>query len=370
MTHPETTTIIRDVFDPLTGTRQTLAWQGGTPIVGGEELVADAFRREIDGSELWVLPAIYDADAHMPLVSAGVRRFDLQRGLAGGVAQMNVALPWQEAQHFDLAALVADLTHHTLPRIVPLLSVSPNEASHPFPSWLADNAATVKALLPAVCKLYSYDPNFDANLDAVLAAGLKPMIWCSTLEGLDHVVGRIPDGPLHLRHATSGAMLATMRAAKGATVQTSPHFLLPLGGKRTELTVLPPPVGDEARQTLVEVFMDGIDMVASDHGAPPLRRPPTKESPGLQVQQHFLPALLTLAEEHDWPLADLLAKVTTAPAEVFGVEAPKGFTLVDPTWREPVTLWPDQATDRAPFEGMALKGRVLAVAGQDHVELV
>lgn len=360
------TTIIRDVLDPLTGARRDLLWAGGAPVAQ-----AAGPAREIDGTELWVLPAIYDADAHMPFVQAGVRAFDRQRGLAGGVAQMNVALPWQQIAHQDLAILVADLTRSALPRIIPLLSVSPDETSAGFPAWLAIHAGEVKDLLPSVCKLYSYDPNFDANLDAVLEAGLKPMIWCATEDGLAHVVGRVPTGPLHLRHATSATMLETMRRATGATVQTSPHFLLPLSDdKRRGLTVLPPPVSDALRLSLASVCMADIDLIASDHGAPGLRRPPGKDSPGLQVQQHFLPALLTLAETEGWDLAALLAKVTTAPAAVFGVEAPRGFTLVDPTWREPVTLWPDQGSDRAPFEGMPLKGRVLAVAGDDHVELV
>ncbi|MDD3446727.1 MAG: hypothetical protein PHS60_15070 [Zavarzinia sp.] len=366
MSTPRLITVVRDVLDPLTGTRHDLRWAAGKPVATGTDA-----GREIDGTELWILPAIYDADAHMPFVTAGVRAFDRQRALAGGVAQMNVALPWQQIQAMDLAALVADLTRDVLPRIIPLLSVSPDDSSAGFPAWLAAHAGEVKMLLPSVCKLYSYDPYFDANLDAVLAAGLKPMVWCSTEDGLDHVIERIPDGPLHLRHATSAAMLATMRRAAGATVQTSPHFLLPLSkAKRDDLTVLPPPVGDDPRQSLVEACMAGIDLIASDHGAPGLRRPPGKDSPGLQVQQHFLSAILTLAELYSWDLGALLAKVTSAPARVFGVEAPQGFTLVDPTWREPVTLWPDQGSDRAPFEGMALRGRVLAVSGGGDVELV
>jgi dihydroorotase-like cyclic amidohydrolase len=160
-----------------------------------------------------------------------------------------------------------------------------------------------------------------------------------------------------------------MKRAVKASVQTSPHFLLQTPeSKRESLTVLPPPTSPEQKRSLAEVFLDQVDFIASDHVGPPFMGPPT--SPGLQTQQQFLSALLTLSEQNGWPLARLLPKATTAAAAVFGVAPPNGFILVDPTHAEAVSRWPGQAPDRAPFEGLTLKGRVLALAAAERVELV
>jgi dihydroorotase-like cyclic amidohydrolase len=164
-------------------------------------------------------------------------------------------------------------------------------------------------------------------------------------------------------------MVTTMRKATKATIQTSPHFLLPIDdNKRAQLTVLPPLSPAEAGHSLARVFLDEIDLIASDHNAPFYLGPPV--TPGLQTQQQFLPALLTLCERFGWPLADTLQKATRAPAKIFGTSEPDEILLVAPNHEEVVSNWPGQAPDRAPFEGMTLKGRVLVMAGRDQVDLV
>ena len=325
--------------------------------------------RDIDGSALWLLPALYDADAHMPHLEFGVRESDILRALAGGVSRMNVAVRWQLARAMDIAELARDLKRHRLPRFIPLLSVSPNAESAEFPSWLRDNVQVLAEHFPKVCKLYSNDPNLHRNLDALWATGIIPMVWNADDAGLAQVVERAGDRPLHLRHATSAAMVQTMRKATKATIQTSPHFLLPIADhKRAALTVLPPLSPADAGRSLASVFLDEIDMIASDHNAPYYLGPPV--TPGLQTQQQFLPALLTLCETFGWPLSAILEKATRAPAAIFGTEAPDEILLVAPDHSEVVANWPGQTPDRAPFEGMTLKGRVLVVAGREQVELV
>ena len=91
------TTTIYDVLDPISAERKSIRWQGNQLVDVAPTLSAVA-GREIDGSSFWILPALYDADAHMPHVPFGVRLSDLHRALAGGVAHMNVALPWQLAR--------------------------------------------------------------------------------------------------------------------------------------------------------------------------------------------------------------------------------------------------------------------------------
>ncbi|HEX4507947.1 MAG TPA: hypothetical protein VH722_19630 [Alphaproteobacteria bacterium] len=359
-------TTVHDVLDPLTGQRRSLRWSYGGAIATAPSFV-DGEGRDIDGADLWVLPPLYDADAHLPFIPFGVRHSDIQKALAGGIAQFNVALPWQLARNYPLADLAADLGRTALPRIIPLLSVSPDADSAGFPAWLRNHVDELRQFTPPICKLYSDDPNFAANLEAIWEVGLEPMVWCWTWPELEALVERAGDRPLHHRHATSSEMVALMQKATSATLQTSPHFLLLAGGKRGALTVLPPPPPEEQAGSLAKVFLDEVDIIVTDHNAPPVRGNPT--GPGLQTQQTFLQTLLTLAESHDWPLDRVLAKATTAPASLFETAAPSGFLLVDPD-AEPSALWPGQGPDRAPFEGLPLKGRVLAVGAADRVELL
>ncbi len=361
-------TTFHNVWDPLIGERRSIRWQ-----VEGGFTLAPAYPekqgRDIDGSKLWMLPALYDADAHMPHLEFGVRQSDIMRALAGGISRMNVAVRWQLARTMDLVALAQDLKRHQLPKFIPLLSVSPNAESAEFPVWLRENVTVLTEHFPRLCKLYSTDPNLHRNLDALWEAGITPMVWNADDDGLAQVVERAGNQPLHLRHATSAAMVATMRKATNATIQTSPHFLLPIEDhKRASLTVLPPLSPIEAGRSLADIFLDEIDMIASDHNAPFYLGPPV--TPGLQTQQQFLSALLTLCEIFGWPLSAMLDKATQAPAAIFGTSPPDEILLVAPDHEEVVGNWPGQTPDRAPFEGMALKGRVLAMASRERVELV
>jgi hypothetical protein len=359
-------TTVHNVLNPLTGARQALRWAHGDGIAMSAAFAAEE-GRDIDGTDLWVLPPLYDADAHLPFIPFGVRHTDIQKALAGGIAQFNVALPWQLARSYPLADLAAELGRIALPKIIPLISVSPDADSAGFPAWLRDHVDEVREFTAPICKLYSDDPNFVANLEAIWEVGLEPMVWCWTWQELEALVERAGDRPLHHRHATSLQMVELMRKATRATLQTSPHFLLLADGKRGALTVLPVPPPEDHAASLAKIFLDEVDIIVTDHNAPPVRGNPT--GPGLQTQQTFLQTLLTLAESHDWPLERVLAKATTAPAALFGTAAPSGFLLVDPD-AEPSALWPGQAPDRAPFEGLPLKGRVLAVGAADRVELL
>jgi dihydroorotase-like cyclic amidohydrolase len=359
-------TTIHDVLNPLTGARQSIRWQGE-----GVAMAATwphGAGRDVDGAHLWLLPALYDADAHMPLVEFGFRHADMQCALAGGVAQMNVAIPWQLIRDLDIQSLAADIFRAGLPAIIPLLSISPDADSAAFPAWLKAHRGIYTEIFPALCKLYSTDPNLEQNIEAVWDAGLKPMIWNACDEDLAKIVERAGDRPIHLRHATSSAMVELMRRAANATLQTSPHFLLPLAPAKAEaLYVLPALPPEAVSRTLADVFLAQVDMIVTDHNAPPFSGP---AGPGLQSQQHFLSTLLTMAENFAWPLDAVWHKATRAPADIFGVSAPAAMLLVDPGLYETVTNWPGQSADRAPFETLRLKGRVLAMMSANEVALV
>jgi len=144
-------------------------------------------------------------------------------------------------------------------------------------------------------------------------------------------------------------------------------MVLPLApGRREQLAVLPIPPADEDRESLLAALTK-VDLIASDHVSPPIDDP---TGPGLQTQQHFTSALLTLAERTGIPLGDLWGKVTTGPAQVFCVRPATGFLVVDPTSRETVRRWPRQHEDRAPYLDIELLGRTIAVAADDRIVVV
>jgi hypothetical protein len=321
----------------------------------------------VDGSKLWLMPALYDADAHLPVASLGRRVSDSHAALHGGVAIVNVAVQWQDIHDFDLEVLVDSISAAALPRMIPILSVHSDTSSEGFIDWLDSNVARLKTLMPPVCKLYSYGHGFWENLDALFRHGLLPIIYCKELEDVEKVVERA-SGPVHFRHAVTTELVRVMRSLAGATLQTCPHFLLPIDAdQRGRLFVLPP-VGDEtARMGLADLFLDNIDLIVSDHNAPPLNDP---TGPGLQVQQDFASSLITASDVYGWPLDSVWAKATTAPADLYDTELGDAFVIIDPDFDRVVNLWPRQTPDRAPYLGSHLRGRVLAVGAGDAASVV
>lgn len=360
------TTTFHDLLDPGTGERTSIRLAGGSVVERAESLPGTE-GVDIDGTDLWVLPALYDADAHLPVATVGRRAADTWAALHGGTARINVALQWQDIRHLDLAELVGGIAGPVLPRITPILSVHSDVDSTGFGDWLQANVDPLTALMPPVCKLYSYGDGFWENLDAVFDAGLLPIIYCKEDADLEAVVARARR-PVHFRHAVSDALIATMKGLEGATLQTSPHFLLPLAVPASDLFVLPPVQGDDIRMGLVDRFLADIDLVVTDHNGPPLGPPP---GPGLQVAQDFLASLVTASQLHGWPLDQVWAKATTAPAARYQVDLGETFVVVDPAFERTVTLWPPRQTpDRAPYLGSTLTGRVLAIGADDTATLV
>jgi hypothetical protein len=358
------TTSFHGLTDPLTGAAQAVLVGGGRVLERGTQVTHGDL--EIDGSGLWILPAVYDGDAHLPLLRVGFRAVDAYSALHGGVGHQNVALSWQLLRS-DLAGTLSAMTAALppVPEITPVLTVD-DEDTGDFADWLKGNVGTLRELVAPVVKLYSRDQHFERNLEAVWASDLTAVVYCYDLPDLDWLVGHT-HGPLHHRHATSAALVEAMLST-GSSVQTSPHLLLPLApGRRDTLTVLPTPPDDAERDSLAAVFLDRVAMLGSDHNAVPPKDP---TGPGLQGQQHLLQATLALSRHYGWNLKDVWAKVTSGPSAVFGVPHEQSFVIVDPGYTEMVAPWPLQAADRAPFTGLSLPGRVLAVGYGEHAQLV
>ncbi|MDQ2677771.1 MAG: hypothetical protein M3Y51_03430 [Actinomycetota bacterium] len=348
---------IEGLFDPLSGEHRDL--ETSVAHLPGETT--------IDGSSWWVLPGLYDADVHWPIFDAGARGLDRFSAMRGGVIAVNTACPWDRVARVGPTAVTAALAPLRLPQVIPVLSVSPDETSKGFAAWLSDHAEELLTTWPAVCKLYSYDERFDEHFDAVVAAGMRPIIYAFDDDAVDRIVGR--GVPVHFRHAVTPELIERMKALPGATVQVSPHFLARvLDEHRGQLHVLPP-VGDAAaRAALVDVTIDRVDVLASDHNAPVAGN----EGPGLDAADLFLPALLTVAAEQDWAMTDLVPKLRDTPASVFRTEhlLQDGAVIVDPTASELIGAAPGQEARRIPYVGTHLSTRVVGVVAGHQMRFV
>ncbi|MET0699388.1 MAG: hypothetical protein ABWY93_06955 [Mycobacterium sp.] len=341
---------LTDVLDPLTGARADLEFD--VPGVSG------AIAGTLDGAHLWQLPALYDADAHLPVLQLGLREQDRWRALAGGAAAINSAVPWHLIADLDLDAVTEFFAATSFPRVLPILSVADEPSSEGFAAWLDKYGEQIRTTWMPTIKLYSNDPYFRQNLEAIWQAGCRAAIYFYDDEAFQAVAGE-SGGPVHFRHITSQDMYEQVTARPDSTCQTSPHFLVQLPESRpADLFVLPPVPGGAARESLRGV-VSAIDLIASDHNAPVRGN----TGPGLESEQHLLSALLTLVGEGVLDLPTALAKSGPAAAAVFRpvTEIPQALVVVDPA-SGPVQLWPGQEARRAPYRGLDMAGTVLAVA--------
>ncbi|SNQ45416.1 conserved hypothetical protein [Frankia canadensis] len=344
---------LTDVVNPLTGERADLTIEVPGP-------AGPAPAPAIDGSELWVLPGLYDADAHLPILTRGLRETDRWRALAGGATTVNTAVPWHQLEALDLDVVTAYFASTAFPQILPILSVASDVDSEAFPKWLATFGERIRQTWMPTIKLYSDNPNFWPNLEAIWAVGCKAAIYFYSDEAFEGVLAS-RGGPVHFRHVVSEAMSDRIATRPNSTTQTSPHFLIELpAGRPGELHVLPPvPDDDAARASLLRILAERVDLIASDHNAPIAGN----TGPGLEIEQHLLPALLTLVEQGALDLPTAIAKTTTAARAVFGPAQPLADAriVVDPRPTGPAGLWPGQEARRAAFRHVPLSGAIVAV---------
>lgn len=342
--------IFTNVYHPLTGEHSDIPIAVPSPPAPEPTTV--------DGSELWALPGIYDADAHIPLLSLGLRHQEMHSPRMGGITHVNTALQWQQLRGFDVAAIGDYCAETVLPRYIPTLSVEPEDTDG-FADWLDANAQTLQQHWAKVCKLYSPDPNFGANIEAVWRAGLTAVVYSWDDDDLDRVAA-LRGGPLHHRHARSKTSAQVMQSTPGATLQTSPHYLLELVDEHArDLHVLPPVPGGGDRTSLLDMLVSDIDMIATDDNAPVYGN----TGPGLSSQRYLLSTLLTVAKIEGIPLAALWEKVTTKPAAIFGTAhmIDESVIVVDPKRRTPVGFETGEGP-RNPYVGLVLSGAVVAMA--------
>ncbi|HEY2356162.1 MAG TPA: dihydroorotase [Phenylobacterium sp.] len=177
---------------------------------------------------------------------------------------------------------------------------------------------------------------------------------------------------------TAEALVSLKRARdKGlpVTATTSINHLsfneIDIGDYRTFCKLDPPLRSEDDRQAVIEAVATGlIQVVVSAHAPAPAedkRLPYDEAAPGAVGLQTLLPALLTFHHEDRIPLIDLIRTVTSAPADLLGLEAgrlAKGAPadLVLCNLNAPLMIVADQLISKSknsPFDGRRLQGKVL-----------
>lgn len=199
-------------------------------------------------------------------------------------------------------------------------------------------------------------------------------------------------GRYHAAALTCAESLEVLERAKEAglpvTASVSINHLsfneLDVLGYRTYFRLQPPLRAEEDRQALIRALSSGLlDVVVSDHVPQDVegkRLPFSEAEPGAIGLETLLPAALRLVHSDSVDLVNLLAALSTRPAQILGLDAgtlkpgsAADVIVFDPD--RPFVLEPGQLKSRSrntPFDGARLTGRVLRtiVAGEVVYEYV
>jgi dihydroorotase len=216
-------------------------------------------------------------------------------------------------------------------------------------------------------------------------AGIPAFTETIALATMLHLV-RSTGARVHFCRLSSAAAVEMMRAAKKeklpVTCDVGIHYVhlseMDLGYYDTNCRLDPPLRSQRDREALASGLADGtIDCAVSDH-APvdedQKQLPFAEAEPGATGLELLLPLTLKWGAERKLPLAKTLARVTSDPARVLGIQsgriepgAPADLVLFDPAeaWRVTPEALKSQGKN-TPFLGYELSGRVQAtvVAGR------
>ena len=196
---------------------------------------------------------------------------------------------------------------------------------------------------------------------------------------------RLTGARLHIAHVSTSRGVDLVRHAKAeglpVTAETAPHYLAitdeSIKSYDARFKMNPPLRGAGDRAALKEGVRDGtIDVIATDHAPHPAERKEVEfdQAPfgviGLETSLAVCIAELLDSKVLDWPA--LIHAMSSRTASILGwgggrlaVEQPSDLVLIDPS-----TVWTVRGeafaslSRNCPFEGQAVKGRVLlTVAG-------
>ncbi len=182
---------------------------------------------------------------------------------------------------------------------------------------------------------------------------------------------------LHIRQVTTAESIDIVRRAKARGVRvtcgvTPAHMLLndqSTLGYRTFARMSPPLRSESDRLAVLDGLVDGtIDIIASGHDPrtqEDKRLPFADAAPGMVGAETLLALALTPVHDGRLPLINLLAKLSSTPAALFGLPGgtlaagePADLLLFDPNapWRIDADRF---AADNTPFDGSPVQGKVL-----------
>jgi len=181
---------------------------------------------------------------------------------------------------------------------------------------------------------------------------------------------------MHIAHVSTAESVAAIRAAKqrGArvTAETAPHYFtltdaaVEKYGARAKMN--PPLRSEKDREAILQGLADGtLDVIATDHAphADSEKEAPFPQAPnGITGLETSLPLSLRLVENGILTLPDLVAKMSTIPAGIIGVDSglyvgkPADMAIIDKDVEYEMQVDDFYSkSDNSPFIGWHFKGR-------------
>ena len=199
---------------------------------------------------------------------------------------------------------------------------------------------------------------------------LQVMIDCRLAQATG---ARLHIGPISLGESAQIIRKAKVKGVR-VTCSTSPHYFTltenDVGDYRTFAKVLPPLRDAENRDAIADAVADGtIDVVASSHHPQDVdakRLPFAQAAPGIVGLETLLALTLKLHHENKISMLDLLAKMTSNPAEILRLpvgrlSVGKAADIVIFDAGEPWRISNDQLHSKSknsPYETLPVQGRV------------
>jgi dihydroorotase len=199
----------------------------------------------------------------------------------------------------------------------------------------------------------------------------------------DIALSEVTGAPVHIAHVSTAESVEALRAAKAkglpVTAETAPHYFILTDASvkewGTRAKMNPPLRSEKDRTAIQQGLADGtIDVIATDHAPHSDREKAVafdQAANGIIGLETAVSLGFTLVHADVISIADLIAKMSTEPARILGLECglqpgqSADITLIDPNVVYHVDANRFQSLSRnCPFNKMRLEGRpVLTMVG-------
>jgi dihydroorotase len=195
----------------------------------------------------------------------------------------------------------------------------------------------------------------------------------------DLLLAKLTGGRIHIAHVSTAGSANLIREAKKqgirVTAETAPHYFTltdkELMNFDAVFKVNPPLRRAEDVRAIKEALADGtIDAIATDHAPHSVVEKDTElefAANGMIGLESALPLILGLVREGVLTPSEAIAKVTSNPASILGIEmgtlrpgAPASLTLIDPSAAYVLDVETFRSKSRnCPFHGREMQGQAL-----------